>query len=90
MAKLQRFWFRFQELPRFSPLGLGCGITARDYQDAIAILGDTVFKGQEIPPIAKVTVDVDVSTLDRGHVIPNMEAPNSRGVWFPKGYGYGS
>jgi len=29
---------------------------------------------------------VDVSTLDHGHVLPNMEVVLLRGVWFPKGY----
>lgn len=86
IPKLGRFWFRFRDLPKFSPLRLGCGVAARDYDDAIDILGSTVCKGQEMPPIAGVIEDVDISTLDRGHVIPNMEVPVFRGVWFPKGY----
>lgn len=86
IPKLRRFWFRFRDLPEFSPIGLGCGVTARDYDDAVDILGSTILKGQAMPPIASVIEDVDVSTLDRGHVIPNMEVPAFRGVWFPKGY----
>jgi hypothetical protein len=86
IPKLRRFWFRFRDLPKFSGLGYGCGVTARDHNDAIDILGSTVFKGQTMPAIASVIEDVDVSTLDRGHVIPNMEVPVFRGVWFPKGY----
>jgi hypothetical protein len=31
--------------------------------------------------------DVDVQSLDQGHVIPNMHPPNWRGIWYPKGYG---
>ena len=86
ISKLRRFWFRFHDLPKFTPIRLGCGVTARDYADAIEILGGTVFKGQTMPTIASVIEDVDIATLDPGHVIPNMEAPVFRGVWFPKGY----
>lgn len=31
-----------------------------------------------------VVPDVDVRTLDEGHVIPNMGPPAIRGVWYPK------
>jgi hypothetical protein len=27
-----------------------------------------------------------VSTLDKGHVLPNMAAPNERGIWYPLGF----
>jgi hypothetical protein len=86
VPKLRRFWFRFRSLPKFSAVGLGCGVTARDYDDAIDILGSTVFRGQAMPPIATVIEDVDISTLDQGHVVLNMEVPVFRGVWFPQGY----
>lgn len=43
-------------------------------------------RSQEMPPIADAIEDVDISTLDLGHVGPNMEVPVFRGVWFPKGY----
>jgi hypothetical protein len=29
---------------------------------------------------------VDVSSLDPGHVPPNVGPPHVRGVWFPSGY----
>lgn len=61
-------------------------MTARDHDDAIDILGRTVFKGRTMPAIASVIEDVDISTLDPGHVIPNMDVPVFRGVWLPKGY----
>jgi len=32
----------------------------------------------------KVVEDVDVRTLDQGHVVPNMGAVNFPGVWFPR------
>ena len=84
--ELRRFWFRFESLPKFTSLQLGCGVTARDYEDALSILGETVFSRQTIPPIQNVIEDVDIGSLDQGHVVPNMEPPIFRGVWFPKGY----
>jgi len=44
----------------------------------------TELLGTPPPDAVKVTEDVDVSTLDAGHVLPNMYPPNERGVWFPK------
>lgn len=83
---LRRFWFQFAARPGFpSSLRLGCGVTAFDLHDARRLLEERVFRG-EAPPIASVTEDVDVSSLDPGHVLPNMLPPNHRGVWFPKGY----
>jgi len=41
-----------------------------------------------MPEIKKVIENVDVSTLDAGHVLPNMSPPNIRGVWFPLRYNY--
>jgi hypothetical protein len=82
---LRRYWFRFVD-PKPHGLGLGCGVTAFGYDDAVGILAQTVFRGQEVPETREVIEDVDVSTLDRGHVLPNMEPPSQRGVWFPKGF----
>jgi hypothetical protein len=82
---LKRFWFKFSSLS-LSSLNLGCGVTAYDYNDALELLSDKIFIGREMPKIAEVIEDVDVSTLDKNHVIPNMEARVIRGVWFPKGY----
>ncbi len=57
-------------------------MTAYDYDDAIAILRQRVFEGAE-PAIAEAIADVDVSTLDKNHVLPNMGSTVVRGVWFP-------
>lgn len=84
--KLHRFWFKFGSLKPYNPLGLGCGVTAYDYDDAIAILRKTVFAGVEVPLVESFVQDVDISGLDQKHVIPNMEAPVWRGVWYPRGY----
>ncbi len=86
--KLRRFWFRFDfELDDGSPPGLimGCGITAYSYDDALELLESNIFKGK-VPAPKLVEEDVDVSTLDGGHVLPNMGDVTNRGVWFPLGY----
>ncbi len=61
-------------------------MTAYNYEDALAILRGTIFLGKEMPAIEQVIEGVDISSLDQKHVIPNMEAPVWRGVWYPKGY----
>ena len=53
---------------------------------AISILKRTVYKDLEFPEIESVIEDVDISALDQKHVIPNMEPPVWRGVWFPSGF----
>ncbi len=82
---LKRFWFNFSPLP-LSPVNLGCGVTAYDYNDALKLLKEKLFGGIQMPDIAAVIEDVDISTLDKNHVTPNMELPVARGIWFPKGY----
>jgi len=79
---LRRFWFKFDAHPD-SPLGYG--VTAWTEDDANAILQSRVFSGGDVP-VAAVTPDIDVSTLDAGHIRPNMESPTWRGIWFPRGY----
>jgi hypothetical protein len=84
--KLRRYWFKFGNLGKFDRLYFGCGITAYDYDDAMTILRERVFHGGLVPQPDSAIEDVDVSTLDAGHVLPNMDVPIYRGVWFPKGY----
>lgn len=85
--RLRRFWFEFapgSDVP--AGLRLGCGVTAFDLDDARRMIRERVFRG-DAPPAVKIVEDVDVSSLDPGHVLPNMFAPNTRGVWFPLGLG---
>jgi len=84
--KLIRYWFRFKPFGKPAPLSLGCGVTAESSAAAISIVQAQVFRGQPLPPVEEVVEDVDVSTLDQKHVLPNMESPLTKGVWFPKGY----
>jgi hypothetical protein len=86
MTLLRRYWFTFSSVKAYSTLRLGCGVTAYDYDDAVSILRQAVFVDDEAFIIERVIEDVDVSNLDPRHVIPNMDPPIWRGVWFPKGY----
>jgi len=82
-ATLHRYWITLSDPAAGSRLGYG--VTAYDEHDARSILGHVVFNGA-LPEISDVREDVDVRDLDQGHVIPNMNPPNWRGVWYPKGY----
>lgn len=86
MSFPRRFWFTFASLEHPTALALGCGVSATSYEEAISFMRSQIFKAEPLPEIASVIEDVDVSTLDRGHVIPNMESPLVPGIWFPKGY----
>ncbi|WP_411884879.1 hypothetical protein [Polaromonas sp. YR568] len=70
MAHLHRFWFSFQNLPPFSVLNVGCGVTAYTYDDAVQILKNQVF--QQSLPACSVIEDIDISTLDENLVRPNL------------------
>jgi hypothetical protein len=92
MMELHRYWFEFEiapgdldENPSYAGLSWGCGVTAYNYDDAVEILRQRVFKEDPLPEIARVVKDIDISQLDEGHVRPNMTAPSERGIWFPAG-----
>lgn len=82
------YWFQFDfDEGELSPIArYGCGVTAFDLDDAVQILQKTVFADENMPVIKEVIEGVDVSTLDEGHVLPNMGIVIDRGVWFPIGY----
>ncbi len=89
MIRLRRYWFTFprssfKELPQ--GIRIGCGITAYNQEDAINILQTSVFKSPEMPEFETITQDVDISTLDGSHILPNMGDVTLRGIWFPLGY----
>jgi hypothetical protein len=87
--KLHRYWFKFAlTFSDSHPAGtlLGCGVTAYSQEDAVALMTERVFTKTQLPVIESVQEDVDVSTLDAGHVRPNMGNVLKRGIWFPIGY----
>ena len=86
---LHRYWIMFNPTSEavYSPaIGLGCGVTAIDVNDALALIHRKVFNGGEMPQLLSVIEDVNIPDLDQNHVIPNMLPPHERGIWFPLGY----
>ena len=80
---LHRYWLTFAPTTKPDGLGLGCGITAYDEADARRLFETTVVPHVGPKKIVEIIKDVDVTTLDQGHVIPNMGIRSNRGVWFP-------
>jgi hypothetical protein len=86
---LTRYWIEFEQTEgQLLPpgVGYGVGVTAVGRDDALTLVSHQVFGGDSLPKIARLVEDVDVSALDEGHVLPNMEPPAHRGIWFPRGY----
>jgi hypothetical protein len=86
---LTAYWIEFDAKQRDAlPVGalLGCGVTAESYTDAINLVQQKLFGGGTVPQISKCIENVDISTLDSGHVRPNMGSPLKRGIWFPLGF----
>jgi len=87
--ELIKFWFEFDIKIAFDfppGIGIGCGVTAFDYEDAIKIMDEKVFHSTRRPLFKKEIVDISINKLDTGHVIPNMRDSADRGIWFPLGY----
>ncbi len=80
---LHRYWFTFEQSASPSVLNLGCGVTAFDGKDAQKLVEDRVFPVFGARTIVSVAEDIDVQTIEEGHVRPNMGSPVVRGVWFP-------
>ena len=74
---LRRFWFP-------TATGFGFGVTARTRNEAEAMARQAAGQLRRAFEPLKVVEDVDVRTLDQGHVVPNMGAVNFPGVWFPR------
>lgn len=84
--ELVRFWFEFEtpEPPqRWVPR---VGVTAWTVDDARLMVSERLLGGRELPHVIALIENVDVSTLDENHVVPNMDPPNERGIWYPRGY----
>lgn len=90
MNLLKRFWVTFEftdkELAESVNVGLGygCGVTAYSLEDAVGIMKRDLFINESMPEIREVVENVDLSTLDKSHVLPNIGPPVDRGIWFPK------
>ena len=72
---LRRFWFH-------TARGLGVGVTAASDAEARQLAEAALARMGEPAEITGVVPDVDVSTLDAAHVLPNAGPSAVRGVWF--------
>lgn len=86
---LTRYWIIFDvsRIPQLQfRFAWGCGVTAYSYEDALFLIQIQIFEElqQPMPPIKTVVENIDISTLDKNHILPNMGVPVWRGVWFPK------
>ena len=66
---------------------MGCRATSLGLEDALQIVGDPIFSGEDLPRITEALEDVEVTTLDSRPVLPNREFSVRRGVWLPRGFG---
>lgn len=80
-VKLVRFWFEF-EAGRTRRIG----VTAWTMEDAEALVTAKVFRGAPMPSPLTVIEDVDINQIAPNHVLPKVESPDVRGIWFPRGY----
>jgi hypothetical protein len=74
---LRRFWFPLSK-------GIGIGVTAPTEAEARVLAETTRAEFFPHAAITGVVPDVDVRSLDQGHVVPNMGPVVVRGVWYPR------
>jgi hypothetical protein len=60
----------------------GCGVSGFDEADCLELVRHERFTGRELPPIRRMVLNVDVSTLPH-RVRDRMGMSVARGVWFP-------
>jgi hypothetical protein len=81
---MKRFWIELEiEDPSYMHLAAGCGVTARDREEALGLVREFLFSGGSLPPVRRIIENVDISQLDPLHVRPNMGTPLRYGIWFP-------
>jgi hypothetical protein len=84
--QLRRYWITFDLAGHGGMahrLQMGCGVTAHSLDEALELVRRKVLRGEPLPPVATVQENVDVSTLDADHILPNMGVCAWYGVWFP-------
>lgn len=85
--RLTRYWVEILFTASTPAIRRYFGITAYSWDDALALLyACPAYQADQGPQLGDIVIDVDVRTLDQGHVLPNMLPPSLRGVWFPMGY----
>lgn len=83
---MKHYWIAFERLRRPSPLNLGCGITAYDFDDANRILSASILPREPELKVVCVKEIMGINELDSKHVLTNMGDVTKRGIWFPLGY----
>ena len=84
--KLEKYWFRFVQFSEPTALNLGCGVSAHSLQDAINIMREYIFGDNGPPEIIEQIEQIELDSLEKNHVLPNIGNVAIRGVWFPQGY----
>lgn len=81
------YWFEF-DLTNAPSSGAsrGIGVTASTEADARELISEKVFDGAFLPPVTRCVPDVDIRTFDPEQFWGNMELPDERGIWYPRGY----
>ena len=75
--ELRRFWFVLSR-------GLGIAVTAPTETEARELAEAERQRSYSDATFTSVVADVDVSTLDPKHVLPNAGPAAVRGIWFPR------
>jgi len=83
MTMLHRYWLTLAPIAHPGIRVAGCGITAYDEADARRLFETTAVPYLGPREIIEIIKDIDITTLDQGHVIPNMGLCSNRGVWYP-------
>ena len=85
---MKRFWMNFSATNKelLPVISLGCGVTARNKEEALAIVQEKIFNGKKMPTPSEVIENIDISSLDEKHIRPNMGSIFLPGIWFPLGF----
>lgn len=86
---MTRYWITFVNPKNDKAtnwVGSGVGVTAPSLEAALKIIERQMFADEQMPKVLNCIEDVDVSTLDAHHVLPNMGLSVSHGIWFPQGF----
>ncbi|MBA3694977.1 MAG: hypothetical protein H0W77_16360 [Acidobacteria bacterium] len=74
---LTRYWF-------ITNIQYNFGLTAYSIEDARKLIDEANKTFRFKFEIIEIIENIDISTLDENHILPNIGAPNFRGVWYPK------
>lgn len=74
---LTRYWF-------ITNIQYNFGVTACFIDDAKKLINEANKTFRLKFEIIEIIENIDISTLDENHFLPNIGAPNFRGVWYPR------